>query len=81
MPVNSLGWIMTEKLTIFLMLLFYLTTVAGEEGFDSAKVKKNAEEAFSLLDGKCDDACMKSKLILLGKNPNLFCQSEAVSDR
>ena len=59
MLVNSLGWIMTEKLTIFLMLLFSLTIVAGEEGFDSAKVKKNAEKAFTVLDGKCDDFCMK----------------------
>ncbi len=57
---------MTEKLLICFLLLFSVTAVAGEKSFDSEKVKKNAEKAFVILDGECDDACMK-QVDIIGK--------------
>jgi outer membrane lipoprotein-sorting protein len=62
---------MTEKLIIFLILLFSLSLVADEKKIDYDKVKNNAEKAFVVLDGKCDDACMKQVDLIEEKAKNI----------
>ena len=50
---------MTEKLIFILILILLAPVFADENKIDTEKVKADAEKAFVILDGKCNDACMK----------------------
>jgi outer membrane lipoprotein-sorting protein len=55
--------------SFFIVFSFFIC--AGDNGFNSEKVKKNAEKAFVVLDGKCNDACMKQVDIIAEKSKEI----------
>lgn len=60
------------RFSVLLFIVFLSTAIiAQDKGFNSEKVKKNARKAFVVLDGKCNDACMKQVDIIAEKSKQI----------
>jgi len=62
---------MPEKLSFFLILILFASLTADELKFDDKKVKENAQKAHDVLEGTCNDACMKELKVISEKSKNI----------